>query len=91
MDSTLKIISVLMISLFVIAGVYADIAPIPGGGGSGLNVLLAPLLIVAVLAAGAIALGCIALISWLVIRRMRKKKAPEKPVDSAPQEQPKAG
>ena len=82
----------LLIIFLMIAGAYADIAPFPGGGGRGNpRPLTTQVLIVAALACGVIVLAVIAIISWLVIRRMRKKKAAEKPVDGAPQEQPKAG
>ena len=68
----LSSIGLLLLGLFLFASnAYADIAPFPGGGGrfspnnnNGTVILVA----------AGVGVGVVALVSWLVIRAIRRKK-----------------
>ena len=70
--NVLSSIGFLLLGLFLFAArAYADLAPFPGGGGhvspSGYNNTI-------ILIGAGVGVGAVALVSWLVIRAIRRKK-----------------
>ncbi len=87
MDASMKAkriaFSALLFIFLTAAGVYADVPPYSPLIDSDLTSVL----VIVILAGAVIALLGIVVISWLVIKKMRKKNAAEKPVDGALKEQ----
>jgi hypothetical protein len=67
-------IGLLLLGLFMFTSkAYADLAPFPGGGGGG-RVSPNPDNSTIILIGAGVGVGVVAIVSWLVIRAIRRKK-----------------